>query len=181
MEPATRQHISSGVSTTSPPSRIRERSPGTRNAGSVHLPTFDGRVSDSMRRLLRLVAGLDDVRQEHSAQRHNEYPPICCGDRESSTQNLAVVKKKGIHRPSTGCPRIDGARWGSRGMLLAVMRPLILGAALVVAALAVRIPTVSAQQQPAAPGPVSAPPSVVGRVLTLVEALEMCFAATSHH
>ena len=56
-------------------------------------------------------------------------------------------------------------------MLLAVMRPLILGAALVVAALAVRIPTVSAQQQPAAPGPVSAPPSVVGRVLTLEEAI----------
>src|SRR5262249_50019199 len=52
MDKATRQHISSGVSTTSPSLRVRYRSRRTRSAGSVHLPTFDGRVSDSMLSLL---------------------------------------------------------------------------------------------------------------------------------
>src|SRR5262245_58186713 len=48
MARATRQHISSGVSTTSPSLRARYRSRRTRSAGSVHVPTFDGRVSDSI-------------------------------------------------------------------------------------------------------------------------------------
>src|SRR5207245_2765703 len=34
----------------------------------------------------------------------NRLPPISCGVGDSSTQNLEVVKKKGIHRPSTACP-----------------------------------------------------------------------------
>jgi len=50
------------------------------------------------------------------------------------------------------------------------MRPLIVGAALVVAALAVQVGVASAQQPPT-PGPAAAPPSVVGRVLTLEEAI----------
>src|SRR5262245_49388317 len=48
MARATRQHISSGVSTTSPSLRARYPSRRTRSAGSVHVLTFDGRVSDNI-------------------------------------------------------------------------------------------------------------------------------------
>ena len=96
----------------------------------------------------------------------NPLPPISCGDRDSSTQNLAAVKKKGIHRASTVYPPavISSGRMNAR-LLIFILVP---------AAVAFQL-TAAWAQAPAAPTP--SPPAVVAKVLTLDECIAIALEA----
>ena len=93
-------------------------------------------------------------------------PPISCGDRDSSTQNLAVVKKKGIHRVSTVCPPAVIFSGGMNARLLLFI--------LVQAAVAFHLTAAWAQTPPA---PTPSPPAVVAKVLTLDECIAIALEA----
>lgn len=96
----------------------------------------------------------------------NLLPPISCGDRDFSTQNLAVVKKKGIHRASTVYPPavISSGRMNARLLIFT----------LVPAAVAFQLTAALAQTPPA---PTPSPPAVVAKVLTLDECIAIALEA----
>src|SRR2546422_1175507 len=106
MDCATRQHISSGVSRTSSPLRVRYRSRSMGGAGSVHFPTFGGRVSDGILPLLPALVTAATRRRGglHPGSHRRSATPILCGEGQGSTPDLGVVKQKDIHKPSTGYP-----------------------------------------------------------------------------
>src|SRR4029453_18538956 len=86
------------------------RSRRIRRAGSVHLPTFAGRVSDSIPLLLPSPASFNERTPDFT---------ISSGERQSSTLNLAGVKKKCVHRVSTVCPpRARPGAHALRGILV---------------------------------------------------------------
>src|SRR5204862_848904 len=103
---ATRQHISSGVSTTTPSFLVRYLSRKTRSAGSVQLPTFDGRASDSIGFLLFCqLSERRRGRNQYSVAPLTSYILWCAGHYHAgSSARQGKRYPRGVHRLSTRSP-----------------------------------------------------------------------------
>src|SRR5262245_55637727 len=111
-----------------------------------------------------------------------------CGERHTSTLNLACVKKKGIHRASTDCPprarnRAFDAAWYSlvpmsRPRAVAAFTPMaIFVFGVLTSAASAQTPTQTPPPAPAAPAPAPISTQVAGRVLTLEECIAIALEA----
>src|SRR5213083_3319661 len=110
----------------------------------------------------------------------NPPPPIYCGLRDSTTQNLEVVKEKGVHRPSTTYSLFTAVVFSGP------MKALVLVAVSIASIVAIvpsffLLPTERALAQApppqAVPQPTAERAPIAGRILTLDECVAIALEA----